>query len=365
MPHPVPTLDIHKSPLVVFYEVTQACDLVCQHCRACAQPARHPQELITEQAKGMISQLATFPTPPMLVLTGGDPFKRPDVAELVSHARLENLTVAMTPSATPLVTASALAELAAAGLSRLAVSLDGADAVTHDAFRGVPGSFQRTLDVLVDARAQGLSTQVNTTVGLHNIDQIDLIAELLGGLDIALWSVFFLVPVGRAADLGRLNGEQCEQVFEKLWHHARTQPYGIKTTEAPHYRRYVLQHGGRPGRSTFTGRPRRASKAPLGINDGKGVMFISHTGRIYPSGFLPIECGRYPQQSVVDIYQNAPLLRQLRDPDQLGGKCGRCEFRSVCGGSRARALAVTGDPLSQEPDCTYEPRVNGTVRLAG
>lgn len=340
--------DFAHSPFVVFYEITRACDLVCQHCRACAQPKRHPKELSEADAVALIDQLAAFPKRPVLVLTGGDPLKRADVFDLIAHARKRNLSVALTPSATPLVTPSVLQRLKSAGLHRLALSLDGQDAATHDAFRGVPGSFSRTLDILHHARQLEIPLQVNTTVTSRNVDQIDAMAEMLAEMRIVLWSVFFLVPVGRGLAEQRITPAQYEQVFSQLWRHAQHQPFGIKTTEAHHYRRFVLQHAGDPQQGG-------QHRAPLGVNDGRGVMFISHTGQVFPSGFMPIECGRFPRDSVVQTYQENSVFRSLRDPDLLEGKCGQCEFREICGGSRARAYALTRNPLASEPDCLYQP----------
>lgn len=347
-PAPYTAADFESSPFVVFYELTRACDLVCQHCRACAQPKRHPNELDEAQARALIDQFAQFPKPPVVVLTGGDPLKREDVFDLVAYARSLGLSVAMTPSATTLVTPEALDRLKAMGLHRLAVSLDGMDAATHDAFRGVSGSFQQTMEILAYAQSIDLPRQINTTITRRNVEQVDAIAELIAPYDIDLWSVFFLIPVGRGLREQRIAPHEYEQVFEQLWHHAQTQPYGIKTTEAHHYRRFVLQRMGNPQ----AGSPNRA---PLGVNDGRGVMFVSHTGQVFPSGFLPIDCGRFPRQSVVEIYQCHPTFRALREPDRLRGKCGACEFRTICGGSRARAYALTRDPLAAEPDCVYVP----------
>jgi radical SAM protein len=347
--------DFAHSPFVAFYEVTRACDLLCRHCRACAQPRRHPYELETGQARVLLEQFAAFPKPPVLVFTGGDPMKRDDIYELVQHAAEAGLTTAMTPSATPLVTRDALARLKDAGLTRLAVSLDGADAQTHDAFRGVRGSFARTLEVLADAQECGFSLQINTTLTQRNVTQVDAMAELCAAQGITLWSVFFLIPVGRGLAEQRLSGAQCEEVFEQLFQHSLRQPYGIKTTEAHHYRRFVLQQRGNPLRQPEGAPAGRPQRAPLGVNDGRGVMFVSHTGAIYPSGFMPINCGKFPKQSIVDVYQNSELFRSLREPDRLGGKCGVCDYREICGGSRARAYALTRDPLAAEPDCIYQP----------
>lgn len=344
-------IHLDRAPLIVFYELTRACDLVCQHCRACAQPRRDPAELDTRQSMRLISQLADFHRPPMLVMTGGDPFKRDDLFELVAHARKTGLEVAITPSATPLVTEPALRELHRLGIHRLAVSLDGVDAETHDAFRGVRGSYARTFEIIETARKIGIELQINTTLVQSNAHQIDALAELLAARQIVLWSVFFLVPVGRGMSQQRLNAEQCESAFATLHRHAQTQPYAIKTTEAPHYRRYVLQQKKSGGAAVGT-----SAFSKMGVNDGKGIMFISHTGQMYPSGFLPIECGRFPLDTPVDVYQRSSLFMQLRDPSRLGGKCGQCEFRQICGGSRARSFALTDDPFAAEPDCIYQPR---------
>jgi len=350
--------DFDRSPLMFYYEVTQACDLVCLHCRASAQEVADPSQLNTRQSRALIEQIASFPRPPVLVLTGGDPLKRPDLLGLIGHATGLGLQVALTPSATPLATCEALAAVKQAGVQRLGISLDGPDAATHDAFRGWRGSFDRTLQMLEDARQLDLPVQVNTSITARNLHAIDALAELLSGWQIAMWSVFFLVPVGRGVDEQRIAAEDYELAFERLWYHARHQAFGVKTTEAPHYRRYVLQHQGDPlagpGRHG-DGRRGPGHRAPLGVGDGKGVMFVSHIGEIYPAGFLPLVCGRFPQDSVVDVYQNHPTFRSLRNPDRFDGKCGICEYRDVCGGSRSRAFAVTGNPLGSEPDCVHVP----------
>lgn len=344
---------LSHSPLLVFYEVTRACDLLCLHCRACAQRKPDPRELSEEQGRQLIDQLCDFPSPPMLVITGGDPFKRKDLFTLIEYARKSGLEVSVTPSATPLVTREAIGRLKEAEISRLAISIDGADASTHDAFRGVSGSFERSTQILADANAAGIATQVNTTVTPANIDQLDQMADFFAELGISMWSLFFLVPVGRAQGTARLTAQECEAVFERLWRQSHRQPYAIKTTEAPHYRRFVINR--RRSESPHQSDSSSSSSRWLGLNDGKGVMFVSHRGSVYPSGFLAIECGRFPQDRIVPIYQESPLFRALRDANRLEGKCARCEFRSTCGGSRARAYAVTGNPFAEEPDCAYEP----------
>ncbi len=315
-------------------------------------------ELSTEKSRQLIHQLTEFPQPPVLVLTGGDPLKRADIYELVAYAVKRQLEVAITPSATPLVTRDALARLRDAGIARMAISLDGADAATHDRIRGVSGSYERTWEIMDDARSLAIPLQVNTVLTPDNVDQIERLAEQLDDQGIVLWSLFFLVPVGRAAHARRLNAEECEAVFERLWQQSQRRAYRIKTTESPHYRRFVLQKlrkadGARAADHMLTRRFSRLSA--LGINDGKGIMFVSHLGLIYPSGFLPVYCGLFPRDHLVRVYQQSPLFRALRNADLLQGKCRLCEYRNICGGSRARAFAVTGNPYAQEPDCDYTP----------
>ena len=364
------TVDFAERPYIAIWEVTQACDLACQHCRASAQPKRNPFELSTEEGKRLIDEIAEMQVP-VFVLTGGDPIKRPDLFELIEYANEVGVRVSLTPSATPLLTREVVYRLKESGLARLAVSLDGSNAAVHDAFRGMSGSFDRTMEAIDWANEIGLPVQINTTFSRSNVDDFDEIAALLEKKDIALWSVFFLVPTGRGKLEQLLSADEFEAVFSKLYELSRRARFHIKTTEAQHYRRYVLQQQTAEKRSGGTssvvdGKVRDTiGRAPRGLNDGKGFVFISHMGAVFPSGFLPFAAGNVRNDSLSRIYRESPVFQQLRDVSQLGGKCGACEFRHVCGGSRARAYALTGDPLAEEPCCSYIPRgyVAGTDTL--
>lgn len=357
---PIQQVDFDERPFLAIWEVTQACELACVHCRASAQPERHPLELSTKEGKSLIDEIAALRVP-VFVLTGGDPIKRPDLFELIAHARQLGVRVSLTPSATPLLTREIVFRLKEAGLARLAVSMDGASAATHDAFRGMSGSFARTLDAVRWANEAGLPVQINTTFSRRNIREIDAIVALMEQLKITLWSVFFLVPTGRGKLSDLLNADEFEQVFARLYQLSRTASFDIKTTEAQHYRRYFLQQRAverRAGTVELAPEklPDTIGRAPRGLNDGKGFVFISHTGEVFPSGFLPVAAGNIRRQPLATIYRESGLFLGLRDPARLEGKCGACEFKHICGGSRARAYALTGNPFAEEPCCSYIPK---------
>ncbi len=359
-------IDFDERPFIVIWETTQACDLACVHCRACAQPFRNSQELTTEEAKRMIDEIAAMQAP-LFVMTGGDPLKRPDIYDLVEYAAKLGVRPSLTPSATPLLTRTAVAKLKESGLARLAISLDGPTAEIHDNFRRVPGSFQWTLDAVQYAHEVDLPVQINTTITRHNLQYLDDTIALMEELGIVLWSVFFLVPTGRGQTVDLISAEEFEQVFEKLYETSKRVRFDIKSTEAQHYRRYLLQRrtemrrqgtvrGERMPHFLGVGSADGIGRAPKGINDGKGFVFVSHLGEVFPSGFLPVSAGNVRTQSLADLYRNSPLFKALRDTSNLDGKCGRCEFKEICGGSRARAYALTGDIFAEEPYCIYEPK---------
>ena len=336
--------DPDRRPLVLIWEVTQACGLACRHCRADAKPKRHPDELTTAEGKRLLDDAAAFGDGQLVVLSGGDPLARDDLLDLVSYGDGLGHRMTITPSGTASLTPDRVAALADAGIRRMALSLDGATRERHDRFRGEE-SFADTLTAARAAREAGIPLQVNTTVCAETVDELPAIRDRVRELGAVLWSVFFLVPVGRGRILDPVSPQRAETVMEWLHDVAEAERFGVKTTEAPFYRRVGLQRGG-----DETGVRRRG-----GVTAGRGFAFVSHTGETYPSGFLPKSAGNVRDRSVVDIYRNTELFESLREPDEFAGKCGACEFRHVCGGSRSRAFAATGDPLGSDPLCPYVP----------
>jgi radical SAM protein with 4Fe4S-binding SPASM domain len=335
------------APRIVIWEMTRACSLACRHCRAEAIPARHPDELATDEAFALVDQVAECGAP-LFILTGGDPLMRNDLFDIVAYAVQRGLPVAVSPSATGRLTANAIRRLAAAGCRTISLSLDAPDADTHDAFRGVKGSFLRTLAAADDAREYGVRVQVNTTLARHDVHLLREFVPLLHEVGAAAWSVFALIPVGRAAVGDMLTADELEAALLELHDIASRLSIPVKTTEAPQYRRIRIQ------RADAGGEP-RASWRP-GIGDGRGFVFVSHVGDVQPSGFFPTyTAGNVRQRRLLDLYRNYPAMRRLRRPETFEGKCGRCEFRNVCGGSRARAAALTGNPFASDPGCPYLP----------
>ncbi|KHG66026.1 Fe-S oxidoreductase [Thermus sp. 2.9] len=357
--------DFAQYPYLVAWEVTNACMLACRHCRASAQPHPLPGELSTEEGLRLIEEVATYRPKPLLLLTGGDPLARPDLFSLIARARELGLKVGLTPAATPLLTQEMVFRLREVGVTRLALSLDGASPESHDAFRGEKGTFARTLAALDWARDAGLPTQVNTTVTRENWPELKAMPERLAEKGVVLWSLFFLVPVGRGMLLKQLSAREFEEVLHWLYEVSKVYPFHVKTTEAHHFRRVVLQRreaeGGKD-RALAAGESLHREyfqdgmeHSRLGVTDGNGFVFVSATGHVAPSGFLPVYAGNVRERPLLEIYRESPLFRQLRDKDLLKGKCGVCEYRYVCGGSRARAWAETGDYLAADPRCAYVP----------
>ena len=357
------------APFTIAWEITRACAFACRHCRAEAQPQRDPNELTAVEARRLIDQIREFGDP-ILVITGGDPMMRRDLYDILGYAVEKGLRTSLTPTTTRLVTREALARVKEVGVRRVAVSLDGPTAEVHDVFRGFRGSFEIATHIIKQVTDVGLSLQINTTVSRYNVHLLDQMAGLVGRSNVVQWSLFFLVPTGRANAADMISPEEHEQVFHWLYDLSERASFDVKSTAAPAYRRVVIQR--RREGASVPGEARRPrvlagagyryqdglARPAKGVNDGNGFCFISHTGDVFPSGFLPISAGNVRDQSVVELYRSAPLFRRLRDPQALKGKCGRCDFRDVCGGSRARAYAINNDPLAEDPSCVYWPKAS-------
>ena len=352
-------MDFNQAPLLVIWEVTQACDLACVHCRASAQSQRDNRELSLDEGRQLLDEIKSFGDP-MMVFTGGDPLKRPDLYELLRHSVKVGLRTNVTPSATPLLTRAAISRFQDCGISRMAISLDGPDAPTHDSFRGVPGTFDTAMRALLHARDIGLDTQLQTTVTRRNMHRLTEVADIAATVRTRMWSLFFLVVTGRAMEADDLTGDEYEKVFEFLYDLSKVAPFDVKTTEAMHYRRYLARRL-RDEPATEAVNDRKLMYRTAGVSDGRGFVFVSHTGEIYPSGFLPVSAGNVRTDRLTEVYRNSSLFRILRDPEQREGKCGRCEYTKICGGSRARAYALTGNYLAEDPRCTYQPEFRVAV----
>jgi radical SAM protein len=352
--------DANVAPFTVAWEITRACALACLHCRAEAQPRRDPRELSAAEAMQVVEQLKETGDP-ILVITGGDPLMRPDVFDIIAFATDAGLRTSLTPTATALVTPKNLARAKETGVRRIAVSLDGPDAAVHDRFRGFAGSFERTQQIITDVREAGMALQINTSVTSHNVSVLGQMPDVVAKADAVQWSVFFLVPTGRGRAEDMISPQEHERVYNWLYDISQDAHFDLKVTAAPAYRRVAIQRASNAGkRGPIAGAGYRfedgLNRPAVSINDGKGFAFISHTGDVYPSGFLPIRAGNVRETRFAEIYRSSSLFLALRNPKLLRGKCGPCEFAEVCGGSRARAYGVTGDFLAADPSCVYEPK---------
>lgn len=378
--------NLDQRPNVVVWEVSRACDLACLHCRASVQSRRSTLELSTWEGYDLIEQAAEL-GPERFTFSGGDPLKRGDIFELIDAASRRKLRTALATSATPLLARDAIVRLKNAGLSRLALALDGASPEAHDGVRGLPGAFRATMESVRQAREAGLPLEIDTVVSRFNLTQLDAMLPLLSDLGVAAWNVHFYVPCGPGSVADMMSAQEAESVFATLYEGARSAPFEIRTTEAMHYRRYVLQRELRENpdlarlvferglnyaalvASTTAGSGEDALSRfthPLAtVNDARGFIFVSHIGEVYPSGFLPLSGGNVRFRRLAHIYRCSPLFAIIRDCSELEGKCGVCEFREVCGGSRARAYAVDGDPMAAEPLCAYQPAVLREEAIGG
>ncbi|MFQ5913698.1 MAG: TIGR04053 family radical SAM/SPASM domain-containing protein [Nitrospinota bacterium] len=344
------------APRLVYWELTRACDLACKHCRAEAIPECDPNELDTAEGNRLLEELRRFDgRGPHLVLTGGDPLKRSDFFELLERAVTLGLRTSVAPSGTANLTREVIHRMKGYGIESMALSLDGSTAELHDSLRGVPGCFERTIEAARDAQEEEISLQINTLVTADTLLDLAPLYKLLRTLEVVRWSLFTLVPTGRGRALQGITAAQCESLFHWLYDCTRQAPFAIATTEAPHFRRVAMTRMHAEGRGASDIR-RTPIGMGFGIRDGNGIMFISHVGDIFPSGFLPLAVGNVRTTSPVQLYQESELFRRIRQTEHYTGRCGRCEFREICGGSRARAYATTGDPLETDPLCAYQPK---------
>jgi AdoMet-dependent heme synthase len=347
------------APMIVYWELTTACGLACRHCRATAMPDPAPGELTTEQAIALLDDVTGFAGPgeplPHIVMTGGDPLRRPDLAQLVEAATARGIGVSLAPAVTPLLTRERMEWMSSAGIQAISLSLDGSTAELHDGVRMVPGTFEATLGALDVAAEVGLSVQVNTLVTESTASDLPAVYELLRGHRLMQWSLFFLISIGRGAELKELSPSEAEKVLLWAQRVGRDAPFRVKTTEAMHYRRLGAAALLRAGRTREEVEAHPMARA-FGIRDGNGIVFVSNTGDVTPSGFLPTAVGNVKESSLVTLYRDDDLMRSLRDPDTFLGRCGRCEYHDWCGGSRARAYAWTGNALESDPLCPYQPR---------
>lgn len=362
------SINYDQRPMLVFWETTRACQLACHHCRASATPTTLPGTLDHEEGIRLIDQVAGFGRPyPILVLTGGDCLLREDLWELVDHAKELGIPVALSPSVTPMLTDEAIDRIASSGVNAVSISLDGATPATHEGVRGIPGHFPKTIDAIKRLKAAGVKVQINTTVMRDNVDEMADIARILVDLGADIWEVFFLVHVGRGVATGALTPEEHEDVCHFLWDASQ---YGfiVRTVEGPFFRRVVKtrrEGGAAPETELYQRLSReltekcgetreRPSAHTAATRDGKGIVFIAYDGEVYPAGFLPLELGSVRDRPLAEIYRDTPVLQDIR-ASRFSGRCGICEYSDLCGGSRARAWAETGDVLAEDSACLYQP----------
>jgi AdoMet-dependent heme synthase len=366
-PHGMKKIDYDVNPFIVIWEVTRACQLKCVHCRADAQLTPDPRELTHEEGINLIDQIYEMDNP-MLVFSGGDCMMREDLFELADYAVKKGMRVSMTPSATPNVTKEKMQRAKEVGLSRWGLSLDAPTAEIHDKFRGVPGSFDLTIEKIKYLNELGMPLQINTVISRYNYDHLEEMSKLVEELGAVMWYIFLLVPTGRGQMDACITPAEHEKVFRWLYQLSKTAPYDIKTTAAQHYRRVVLQEKARDHviekgeiryedsiTTDFASMHDGLKRAPKGVNDGNGFAFVNHIGDVMPSGLLPIVGGNIRETPLAEIYREAKVFKDLRQPDNYKGKCGVCEFNKICGGSRSRTYAVTEDYMESEPFCVYIP----------
>ena len=360
---------MQSPPRLVYWEITKRCNLRCAHCRAVPQTAASPDELSLAEGLRLLDGIRECGTP-LVVLTGGEPLLRRDLFDLARHGSERGLPMALATNGT-LATSEIAKQIAKAGFMRVAISLDGPDAETHDAFRRVSGAFDRSVDGFIRLKELGVSMQVNTTVTAHNRERLDDIHELVRKLGADAWHLFLLVPVGcglEIAQSAQLTARDYEEVLYWIDDLAQGETMEVRATCAPHAQRVRLERAALapspsplpPGEREKELLPRIPGTGGMGTRRGclagTGICFISHLGEVFPCGYLPVQAGNLRHQTFSAIWESAPIFAELRDPNRLEGKCGACEYRTICGGCRARAFGQTGRYLGEEPFCNYLPK---------
>lgn len=357
-------MDFDQSPFLVIWETTQACLLACKHCRASAQPHPLPGELTTEEGKKLLKSVWDMGCK-IVVLSGGDSFLRSDLEELIQYGKSLGLRMATVPAATEKLTEARIAAMKNVGIDQIAISIDFPEEQLHDNFRSVPGAFKKSLEGASWIRKHNIPLQINSTITKTSLPYLEQMGDFVASLGTAFWEVFFLIPVGRGSELEALTAKECEDAFAVLAKLHKKHDYILKVTEAPHYRRYLIQNHPEIFQAKVNatyGTKHSIGQSSATVNSGKGFMFVSYKGDIFPSGFLPLCAGNVRTHSIVDTYRTNEVFKKLRDPDALGGKCGICEYRKMCGGSRSRAYAYTNDYLAEEPWCYYEPKYKQAIQ---
>lgn len=379
-------LNFNERPMLVFWESTRACLLACKHCRAEAIETPAIDELSTNEGKNLIASLTTFGRPyPVLIITGGDVLMRPDVFDLVRFARSKQIPIGLAPSVTPRLTEERIETMKRLGVKVVSISLDGAQPATHERIRGISGHFEETVQQLKRLVQAGFEVQVNTAVMKDNVNELPALVQLLKHIGVKIWEVFYLIHVGRGRESLELTANECEDVGHFLFE-ASTYDLIVRTVEAPFFRRIVTERHEKDHRtpqSTLAvardfqlgalyqklsldlknrlALPISPPKAQTShTRDGKGIIFVAYDGTVYPAGFLPLPLGNIRTDSLVDIYRDHPILKDIRN-SQFEGKCGECSYRDMCGGSRSRAFAYYHNPLGEDPACNYKPVLPASV----
>lgn len=374
------TVPTAAPPLrLMFWETTKACNLRCQHCRAVPEAERSRVELTTEESFGLIDQIAEV-SRPVLILSGGEPLYRSDIFDIGAYGISKGFRMALATNGT-LIDRALSTRIRDTGFSRVAISLDGSVAATHDAFRGIPGSHARAIDALRLLREAGVSTQINSTIARHNVSELPALLDLALSLGADALHIFMLVPVGcgvSIADREMLPADEYERVLHWFYDQSKSVTIDLKATCAPHYFRVraqrIVEERKQGDRSTpfvalgtqMKAAPDPAGGRPLsamtrGCLAGTAVCFVSNAGDIYPCGYLPVSAGNVRQQRFGEIWSRSAVFEKLRDSSALGGKCGICKYEGICGGCRARAFSDNGDYLAEEPFCTYEPLLDNAA----